>query len=163
MDLSQYNGGAGYAPQASESNDGEGFTPIPPGWYSVRASRAEVRDNYDKDGMDLDITLDITGPTHAGRKIFKKIRQSGASADATKRDKAMGNVAAALGLTTPLTATEQIEGATFDAKVTAWNDKNYAHDLQPAGTHTTGQAAPAQQTAPPAWTPPPPATAGSPF
>ena len=153
-DLSQYNNGAGYAPQASASGDSEGFSPIPPGWYSVRASRAEVRDNYDKDGMDLDITLDIVGPTHAGRKIFKKIRQSGANADATKRDKAMGNVAAALGLTTALTATEQIEGATLDAKVTVYNDKNYAHDLQPAGTHTEAQAAPAQS-APPAWTPPP--------
>ena len=158
MDLAQYNNGQGYAPQAAQGGDGEGFTPIPPGIYQVRASFAEVRDNYDKDGKDLEITLDITGPSHAGRKIFKKIRLSGAGADAGKREKAMGNLASALQITDKLENTEQISGREFDAKVSIYNDKNYAHQLYPLGSQVSTEAATipppaAPPAAQPAWTP----------
>ena len=158
-DLAQFNNGAGYDAVASSGGDKEGFTPLPPGFYQCRASHVEVRDNYDKDGKDLEITLDITGPTHVGRKIFKKIRQSGASADAVKREKQMGNVAAALQLTEKLERTDQIAGKQFDAKVSVYNDKNYAHELFPHGSKVT-EAAPAPAQAP--WTPAAPA-ADAPF
>ena len=158
-DLSQFNGGQGYEAQADAFEKKE-FEAIPPGIYQVTASRAEVRDNYDKNGKDLDITLDIDGPTHRGRKIFKKIRQSGPSADAAKRTKQMGNLASAMGYPQgkTLTSTDEITGAKFDAKVTVYNDKNYAHDLYPLGsqeaTHAPTTPVPAQQASqPPAWTP----------
>ena len=142
MDLSQFNNGAGYDPVAS-TNEKEGFTPIPPGIYQCKASFVEVRDNYDRDGKDLEITLDIMGPTHAGRKIFKKIKQTGAAVKPETRTKQMGNLAAALRLTTKLESTDQISGAQFDAKVTIYNDKNYAHDLFPLGSQEPTQATPA--------------------
>ena len=162
MDLSQFNNGQGYTPEAAQSGEKEGFTPIPPGIYQVRASFAEVRDNYDRDGKDLEITLDVTGPTHAGRKIFKKIRLSGANADAGKRNKAMGNLAAAM-LLDKLDNTEQIAGCCFDAKVSIYNEKNYAHQLYPLGSQSQEVGnipAPAAQ---PAWAPPAAQPADAPF
>lgn len=50
-----------------------GFDPLPPGWYSVEVSDAEVKDTNAGNGKYLQLNLTVVGDHYANRKVFARI------------------------------------------------------------------------------------------
>ncbi len=63
-----------------ESNNDFGV--LPPGDYTVRISEAGIKATKDGNGQYIKLTLDVTGPSHAGRKLFCNLNIRNASAKA---------------------------------------------------------------------------------
>lgn len=91
-----------------ESNNDFGV--LPPGDYTVRISEAGIKATKDGNGQYIKLTLDVTGPTHAGRKLFcnLNIRNASAKAEEIGRQQ-LGSLMRAIGLPT-LKDTDQLIG-----------------------------------------------------
>lgn len=83
---------------------------LPQGDYSVRISEAGIKATKDGNGQYIKLTLDVTGPSHVGRKIFAylNIRNASAKAEEIGRQQ-LGSLMRAIGLPT-LKDTDQLIG-----------------------------------------------------
>lgn len=96
---------------------GEGFTPVPAGWYIVTISGSEVKETKDGTGTYIKLVLDIQGPSHAGRKIFSNINIRNKSPDAERIGlQQLREIMEAGGLD-DVTDSDQLIGVTLEAKV----------------------------------------------
>lgn len=50
-----------------------GFDPIPAGWYEAEIIASEMKATKSGDGHYLELTLEIRGPSYAGRKIWDRL------------------------------------------------------------------------------------------
>ena len=57
------------ADQLPQGNGGN-YDPLPPGWYTVNITQAELKSTAAGDGQYIKMRYDITGPTHEGRVVF---------------------------------------------------------------------------------------------
>lgn len=46
------------------------FDPLPPGWYDVNVTGAELKATKDGTGSYINVKYSVTGPTHQGRVVF---------------------------------------------------------------------------------------------
>lgn len=102
-----------------------GFSPLPAGDYQCRIADAGINPTKDGNGKYIKLSLDVIGPTHAGRKLFANlnIRNASAKAEEIGRQQ-LGSLMRAVGLPT-LTDTDQLIGGVFVAKVAVRNDEKY--------------------------------------
>ncbi len=68
--------------QQSANDRGDGFEPLPPGWYRVQVRSGEICSTRAGDGKYIKLRLDIEGPSHAGRVVFTNINVVNSSATA---------------------------------------------------------------------------------
>jgi hypothetical protein len=61
------------AEQAKEADKGD-FEPLPTNpWYLCRVIASELKESKNGTGKYVEVRLDVTGPTHAGRVLFDRI------------------------------------------------------------------------------------------
>src|SRR5690625_4032858 len=60
-------GGQAFDPSQYKDQDN---TPLPPGDYIVEVEKAEVRKTKNEQGLGCNVTFDVLGPDHTGRKLF---------------------------------------------------------------------------------------------
>jgi len=66
--------GANWSPAEAVGEDGGGsYDPLPPGMYHAVIESAEVVTTKAGNGKMIKTVLSITGPTHAGRKVFDQM------------------------------------------------------------------------------------------
>lgn len=68
-------------PNAEPENN---YGPIPAGEYEAKIQNSERKDTKKGDGWYLNLEFVVTGPTHAGRKIFEKLNLSNPSSKAVE-------------------------------------------------------------------------------
>ena len=165
-----------YDPNAPQTDfDGDA---LPPGWYAVVVESEEVKQT--KKAIDrvpgcendqyLQLELTVTGPTHAGRKVWWRFNLW--NSNPTAAEIANREIASLLGTLNmpPNCDSSQLVGAPFEVKLAVRNDNNdvkacRAVGAQPAaygalpGAPLAGPAAPA---APPV-APPAPAQTTAPW
>ena len=59
--------GGAFDPSQYEARDN---SPLPVGEYPLEIEKAEVRRTKNGEGLGANITFDVAGPTHTGRKVF---------------------------------------------------------------------------------------------
>lgn len=122
------------------------FDPIPPGWYDVSITGAELRQTKSGTGQYIAVRYDVTGPTHQGRVVFGNlnIRNSNAQAESIGRQQ-LGELMRAIGLA-KVEDTDQLIGAHLQIKVKIRESAGYDPQNDVAGFRASGGAT--AQTAP---------------
>jgi hypothetical protein len=104
---------------------GNGFDPLPAGWYSAFIKEADLVDTKAGNGQYIKTKYEILGPTHKGRMVFGNIniRNPSAKAEEIGRQQ-LGELMAAIGLPS-VQDTDQLIGATCQIKLTIRKDEQY--------------------------------------
>lgn len=130
------------------------FDPIPPGWYDVSITGAELRQTKAGTGQYIAVRYDVTGPTHQGRVVFGNlnIRNPNAQAESIGRQQ-LGELMRAIGLA-KVEDTDQLIGHHLQIKVKIRESAGYDPQNDVAGFRASGNASastpPRAQTAAPA-------------
>jgi hypothetical protein len=79
--------------------EGRSYDLIPEGWYTVKITKADLKDTSSGTGQKIDVRYDILGPTHEGRVIFSSInvRNQSQKAEEIGRQQ-LGELMRAIGL-----------------------------------------------------------------
>lgn len=113
---------------ASEAYSGTGtYQPLPPDWYEVTISSAELKTTKDGTGQYVKIRYDVTGPTFQGRAVFGNLNIKNQSIKAEEIGRAhLKDIIRAAGLSN-VTDTDQLIGARLCVKVDVRQaDEKYA-------------------------------------
>lgn len=125
------------------------FEPIPPGWYDVNITGAELRQTKTGTGQYIAVRYDVTGPTHQGRVVFANlnIRNQNPQAESIGRQQ-LGELMRAIGLA-KVEDTDQLIGSHLQIKVKIRESAGYDPQNDVSGFRASGGAAkqPAQQPA----------------
>jgi len=84
--LTQAFNAAAHVPETSQDRD---FAPLPDGWYRLKVTEADLRENSQRTGTYIKLRFDVLGPTHQGRVLFSNITNEHATsrkAEAIGRD-----------------------------------------------------------------------------
>ena len=116
------------------------FDPIPPGWYDVSITGAELRQTKSGTGQYIAVRYDVTGPTHQGRVVFGNlnIRNPNAQAESIGRQQ-LGELMRAIGLA-KVEDTDQLIGAHLQIKVKIRESAGYDPQNDVAGFRASGGA-----------------------
>lgn len=90
---------------------------IPEGWYTVKITKADLKDTKSGTGKKIDIRYDILGPTQQGRVIFGSINIANQNPTAEKiGQQQLGEVMRAIGLSR-VEDTDQLIGGELQIKI----------------------------------------------
>ena len=97
----------------SESN----YDLIPPGWYTAKITKAEVKATKNGTGQYIAVRYDIVGPSHQGRVVFGNlnIKNANPAAENIGREQ-LGQIMRAIGLAR-VTDSDQLVGGDLQIKV----------------------------------------------
>lgn len=56
-----------------DEHSGDSFDPVPAGWYQAMIVDSEEKETKAGTGSYLQLTIEIVGPTHAGRKLWDRL------------------------------------------------------------------------------------------
>lgn len=114
------------------------FDPIPPGWYDVTITSAEVRQTKSGTGQYIAVRYDVTGPMHQGRVIFGNlnIRNASPQAESIGRQQ-LGELMRAIGLA-KVEDTDQLIGAHLQIKVKIRESSGYDPQNDVSGFRASG-------------------------
>lgn len=113
--------------EAADNN----FKPIPPGDYTLKVSEAELKSAKDGYGQYIKVTFTVIGPKFEGRKIFTNFNTRNRSDDAARIGISQLKALVLAGrVSEPLIDTDQLIGATVNARVTIEKSKNPQYDDQ---------------------------------
>lgn len=94
------------------------FDLLPPSKYSAMVSNTELKDSRTPGGKILKVEYLITGPTHAGRKIFQNINVRNPNAQAEQiGQQELNDLKEAVGLTEVMTDTVQLHNKPLTIKL----------------------------------------------
>lgn len=111
---------------------GDDYSPLPPGWYHVTVSAAEVQDTKAGNGKMVFFRLDVTGPSHAGRVLFDRQVVAHPNPDAVRIGRArFGEACLAAGFDTKPSDTKAFIGRSFEVKVKTERSKQYGDQSRP--------------------------------
>ncbi len=124
------------------------FEPIPPGWYDVNITGAELRQTKAGTGQYIAVRYDVTGPTHQGRVVFANlnIRNANPQAESIGRQQ-LGELMRAIGMA-KVEDTDQLIGHHLQIKVKIRESAGYDPQNDVAGFRAS--ASPSSQAAAPA-------------
>ena len=130
-----------WTPEGAAEGGGD-FDPIPPGWYDARITGAEMGESSAGTAWMLKLTLDVEGPSHAGRKLWDNLiitHESSAKAIEIGHQR-LGELCVASGFNAKPKAHEFL-GKVVSAKVKIrkseeWGDRNEVKEYRPTGSST---------------------------
>jgi len=145
----------------NEMPKSEGFDPVPAGEYQVRIKACDVKATKDETGQYIKMTLEILGPSHAGRVIFSNLNIRNKSSEAERIGlQQLGEVMTAIGVQS-VQDTDQLIGGVMMVKVVVkpaqgeWSAGNEVKGYKPlaggvvqmpkVGGGTVAPGAPAQE------------------
>jgi|SRR5690625_506807 len=147
--------------------DDSNFEPLPAGWYTAQISSSELCTTKAGTGQYIKLCLDVTGPSHAGRKVFTNLNIRNPNQVAEEIGiKQLGQIGRSIGVPR-ISDTDQLIGGALQIKVTVKNDPQYGPGNEVRGYKAVGGSqAPAPdaypQQAPAAQQAPTPQQGGSP-
>ncbi len=141
----------------------EGFDLIPPAWYSAQIIESEMKSTNSGNGSYLQLTIEITGPSHAGRKVWARLNLDNPNPKAVEiANRDLSAICHATGKLA-INDSAELHGAPFMVKIATRRGTNgYEDQSEPKGYKpmdnampgtVSTQAAPVQaqaQAAPPA-------------
>ena len=94
-----------------------GNDPLPPGWYHVNVTGAELKNTKAGNGQYIAVRYDVIGPTHQGRVVFGNlnIKNPNPKAEEIGRQQ-LGELMRAIGLA-KVTDTDQLIGGSLQIKL----------------------------------------------
>lgn len=96
---------------------GDGYKPIPAGWYTASIKSADVKPTKDDTGQYINFGFSIQGPTNAGRMIFGIINIRNKNPEAERIGlQQFGDIIRAVGLKR-VQDTDELMGQTLEIKV----------------------------------------------
>ena len=108
----------GYDNTANTPPRDRSFELLPPSKFSAMVTNTELKDSRTPGGKILKVEYLITGPTHAGRKIFQNINVRNPNAQAEQiGQQELGDLKAAVGLTGVMTDTTQLHNIPLTIKL----------------------------------------------
>lgn len=136
------------------------FDPLPPGWYDVNVTGAELKATKDGTGSYINVKYAVTGPTHQGRVVFGmlNIKNKNPKAEEIGRQQ-LGELMRACGLAR-VTDSDQLIGGRCaiklairpaDGQYEAQNDVKAFKAISGSAAPTFAPAPAAQATAAPPW------------
>ena len=140
-----------YNPNAVAESFGD-TDAIPAGWYSVTVESEELKTAKSGNGDYLQLTLTVTGPTHAGRKLWWRFNLWNSNPTASEiAQKEIASLLAILNM--PATSdSAQLVGAPFEAKVAVRSSPEYGDQNDIKGCRAdTGRFSPKQTTTQAPW------------
>ena len=151
-------------PFVADPNAGQSdYAPLPPGWYTVRITEADIKETKAGTGNYIKVRYDVLDGTHAGRVVFGNLnlRNPNPKAEEIGRQQ-LSRLMLAMGLT-QVTDTDQLIGGELSIKLAIqksdqYGDSNDVKDWKAISNQPTPSAA-----GPAASTPPPPPSSGLPW
>lgn len=120
------------------------FEPIPPGWYDVSITGADVKPTKSGTGQYIAVRYDVTGPTHQGRVIFGNLNIRNANPQAERiGHQQLGELMRAIGLA-KVEDTDQLVGHHLQIKVKIRESAGYEPQNDVAGFKSAGSAQPSK-------------------
>jgi len=110
----------------NEMPQGNGnFDPLPPGWYDVTVTQAELKDTKTGTGQYIKVRYDVSGPTHQGRVVFGNLNIKNANPKAEDIGRQQfGDLMRAIGLS-KVTDTDQLIGGQLKIKLDIRTQEGY--------------------------------------
>ncbi len=137
--------GGAFDPSQYEARDN---SPLPAGEYPLEIEKAEVRKTKNGEGLGANVTFEVAGPTHTGRKVFVwfNLRHSNEVAEKIGQSE-FAALCKAVGLVA-VQDTDELLGKTFLGKVGIDRKDPNANRIL-SYKPLSGQAAPAPSQAAP--------------
>jgi hypothetical protein len=90
----------GFKPEDYEGDDS--FEPVPAGWYQAMIVDSEEKETKAGTGSYLQLTLEIVGPTHAGRKLWDRLNLNNPNSTAVEiAQRTLAGICRAVGVHAP--------------------------------------------------------------
>ena len=126
------------------------FDPLPPGWYEVSITDAEIRKTKAGTGSYIAVRYDVIGPTHQGRVVFRNlnIRNPNPKSEEIGRQQ-LGDLMRAIGVPR-LTDTDQLIGGSLKIKLKIREQEGYDPSNDVSGFKALEGSAPPAPRAKPA-------------
>jgi len=101
------------------------YDPLPPGWYSVVITQAEIKATKAGNGEYIKVRYDVTGPTHQGRVVWGNINIRNASLKAEEIGRQqLGELMRAIGLAR-VSDTDQLINGSLSIKLDIRESEQY--------------------------------------
>lgn len=93
------------------------FEPLPPGWYNVTISGADIKNTKTSGGQYIAVRYDVTGPTHQGCVVFGNLNIKNANPKAEEIGRQqLGDLMRSIGLAR-VSDTDQLIGGQLSIKL----------------------------------------------
>jgi hypothetical protein len=139
------------------------FEPLPPGWYNVTISGAEIKKTKLGNGEYIAVRYDVTGPTHQGRVIFGNLNIKNANPKAEEIGRQqLGDMMRAIGLAR-LSDTDQLIGGQLAIKLAIRKSEDHGDSNDVKGFKSVEGSVPPAMKSMPASASAPPTKAAPPW